>query len=113
MPKARPIELFTVVGDDCVREVKLVDDVFPYEVLDFGGGDRSMGFGFDLLCKVVHCDDCKFELSLTLWHMADKVQSPLRKWPRTDHWGKRFDWLLWNRAKALARATLLYKLDGI
>ncbi|KAI5337710.1 hypothetical protein L3X38_016981 [Prunus dulcis] len=70
VPKVRPIELFTIVGDDCVPEVELADDVFPYEVLDFGCRDRSKGFGFDPPCKVVHYDDCKYELSLTLWHWA-------------------------------------------
>lgn len=94
MPKARAIELFTVVGDDCVQEAESVDDVFPYEVLDFGDSDRGKGFGLDPLCKVVHYDDRKFEMSLTLRHRGDEVQSPLREQPRTDNQGERFGRLL-------------------
>ncbi|CAL2256665.1 unnamed protein product [Prunus armeniaca] len=96
MLEARAIELFTIVGDDCVQKDESVDDAFPYEVLNFCGGDRSKSFSFDPLCKVVYCDDYEFELALPLRHRADEVQSPLYERPRTDHLGERFRWLVWN-----------------
>ncbi|CAL2237461.1 unnamed protein product [Prunus armeniaca] len=82
-------------------------------VFDFSGGDRSKGFDFDPLCEVVHRDDCEFELSLTLRHRANEIQSLLCERPGTDHWGERLGRQLRNQAKTLALVALLHKLDGI
>ncbi|CAL8090355.1 unnamed protein product [Prunus armeniaca] len=73
MSEVRAIELLFVVCDDCIWDAEPANDVFPHEVLDFSGGDRCKGFGFDPFCEVVYRDDCEFDLSLTLGHRADEI----------------------------------------
>ncbi|KAI5318239.1 hypothetical protein L3X38_037947 [Prunus dulcis] len=75
MPKARGVELFTVIGDNCIQEAEAANDILLYELLNFSCGDRCQGFRFDLLREVVHIDDREFDMSLALWHEADEFES--------------------------------------
>lgn len=73
MPKARGVELFTIIGDNCIQEAEAANDILPYELLNFSYNDHCQGFRFDLLREVVHIDDIEFDMSLALWHGVDEV----------------------------------------
>lgn len=86
MPKARRVELGVVVGDNGVGDAKPTDDVFPYEIINFGCSDCGERLGFDPLGEVVYSNNYEFDLALSLWHVSDEVESPLYKWPRANDW---------------------------
>ena len=90
--------MFTVVGDNDLRDTEAADDVFPDEGLYLPGSDGFEGLGLCPLGGVVGGDYHVFNTTGTLGHGPDQVNSPLGKRTWVDHrlqWLGRF-WYVWG-----------------
>ncbi|KAI5335040.1 hypothetical protein L3X38_025173 [Prunus dulcis] len=79
------VKLPGIVCDDSVGDAKATYNILPDECFDASCGDGCQGFSFSPLGEVVYNSNCVLYLAFALMHRSDKVQSPLGKWPRTDH----------------------------
>ncbi|KAI5313597.1 hypothetical protein L3X38_042773 [Prunus dulcis] len=79
------VKLPAIVCDDGVGDAEATYNTLPHKGFDASRSDGGQGLGLSPLGEVVYSHSCIFDLALALWHRPNKVQSPLGKWPRTDH----------------------------
>ena len=88
IPECVVIELFSIVRNENPRDVEMVNNTLPDEIVNVLLCDSSQGFSFDPLGEIVNSDDQEFELIHCHWERSHYVEPPLSKWLGSVHWSK-------------------------
>jgi len=102
VPQCVIIKLLSIIKDEDSRDAKAANDAFPDEASDILLGNSGQGFCLNPFSEIVNFYDEELELLHCHREGPHFAEPPLREWPRSIHWGKLFQWFLYDVIEVLA-----------